>query len=147
MKTIATNCRFYGLAVLISIVLSACTQNNGDIGPIFGNWKLTEMTEDGHRTENYSGNIYLAFQNTTMRFVRVNGYNSYDETYCNWSITDDNNLIVNFADDRYRPFLELGIPYPCCEMKIQKLSSSEMQLYLNATSNTGKPRVYKFIKW
>ena len=147
MKTIATNLKLYGLVILISIALSACTHNNGNIGPIFGKWKLTEIIESENSINSYSGNIYWSFQNTTMGIIRVNEYNSYTETYCNWSIEDNNNYIIfDFADDRYHPFPELGMPYPRCEMKIQKLNGSEMILYLNASSN-GTPRIYKFIKW
>lgn len=132
--------------IVLSLFTSNCTTNDGDIGPLFGKWKLVEIIDNNKVVGQYTGNIYWSFQNSTLGFTRVNNHNAYDESYCNWT-TNDNTLIINFVDSIYRPFSEMGLTEPVCELNINKLDGSEMILSLISSPTTGNPRIYKFKKW
>lgn len=43
-------------------VLTGCIQNNGNIGPWFGQWKVERLTIDGKDDSNYAGNVFFRFQ-------------------------------------------------------------------------------------
>ena len=43
-------------------VLTGCVQNNGNIGPWFGQWKVERLTIDGKDDPDYAGNAFFRFQ-------------------------------------------------------------------------------------
>lgn len=43
-------------------VLTGCIQNNGNIGPWFGQWKVERLTIDGKDDPDYAGNAFSAFR-------------------------------------------------------------------------------------
>lgn len=57
--------------LLMLLVLGAsCTQNDGRIGPLFGAWTLTEMTDDGETVVFPDGDYStIAFQTDLVRFM------------------------------------------------------------------------------
>ena len=71
------------VSVMVMTGISSCTRNNGDIGPWFGTWKLTEITVDGTSDAGYEGNIFWKFQNDVFEMVRVNQHavESYADTH------------------------------------------------------------------
>lgn len=48
------------------LTLASCTHNNGDIGPLFGQWKVTSIDIDEKPMEDYKGNLFFSFQNDVV---------------------------------------------------------------------------------
>lgn len=133
----------YLIIIAFGFLFSACTHNNGDIGPLFGQWKLVEITV-GDDVIYDSGNIYWAFQSSTLRMVKVREHNNYDEIYCNWQMGNNNQIIISFDDETYSPFPILGLEKKAT-LNINKSDGSEMTLsYL---PENGVEKIYKFKKW
>ena len=45
-------------AVVMTAISGSCTHNNGDIGPWFGEWKLTSIEIDGSPDAAYKANTF-----------------------------------------------------------------------------------------
>lgn len=70
-KAEAANAIIAFLAALC-ISLSACTHNNGNIGPIFGSWALDSITEDGRPYPlGKDDATVFAFQDEIVRVTRL----------------------------------------------------------------------------
>lgn len=66
-------------------ILTGCTQNNGDISPWFGYWRMTSLTIDGKPDPDYSGNITWSFQSNIV-FINLNlPHHEYDDGVGTWS--------------------------------------------------------------
>lgn len=88
---------------LCAMFLASCTHNNGDIGPLFGQWKVTAMEGDGVTLPPYDGNMYWSFQSHTIEMKVVSDDHAVWQTFGNWSKTD-NELMLDFPDaDRQPP--------------------------------------------
>lgn len=44
----------YLFAIVIALIFAACNRNNGDIGDLFGEWRLESMTADGEPVQLYT---------------------------------------------------------------------------------------------
>ena len=57
----------YSLCV-VSLLLSitGCTQNNGNIGNWFGQWRMDSYKVNGEVQEDYQGNIFFCFQSAVF---------------------------------------------------------------------------------
>jgi hypothetical protein len=85
------------VAIVMCGVMSGC-QNNGDIGPWYGSWLLTEMTVDGEPyTKPFEGDlfVYWSFQNGIVSVTRTDKFYNMDVTYGRWEATDTE-LLLNF---------------------------------------------------
>ncbi len=137
--------RNYIYIAFISILLfaSSCTHNNGDIGDLFGSWKLNYILVDGNPSENYKGNIFFAFQNdiTSMKMVSPNHIRS--DQFGTWKRTGDK-LILTYDDSAYTPFPETYMKKGANDCTILHLSSSKMTLQM-ATQEA--IYTYSFTKW
>ena len=148
--------------ILVMTGFCGCTRNNGDIGPWFGTWKLTEITIDGTADAGYKGNIFWKFQNDVFEMVRVNtnSVDTYADThYATWN-EDNGYIFVNFSnyDDNnppaegasgngiYAPFLETHfIVGGVTQLKIESQSGSDA--YFTFTSpEDGKTYGYRLKK-
>ena len=96
------------LPLLVLLCLCGCTHNNGDIGPLFGKWKVTSISSSGVELPPYEGNLFWNFQNTTVGVIMTHGDNSYNDVYGNFRLTD-NTLTLDFADPRFTPPAECGM--------------------------------------
>lgn len=135
MKQLKYLCLF-----LLVMTLSACTHNDGDIGNIFGQWKLVAMTTDGVDNPDYKGNVFWSFQNTTIEIKEVNEPGEVYQSFGNFKEMD-NTLFLDFADDKYPPRPIVGLPAQS-ELQIIKLTGGEMIL------SYGDPAtIYTFRKW
>lgn len=128
---------------IIIITLLSCTHNNGDIGPLFGQWKLTAILVNEKPDPNYDENIFFAFQNdiTNMRIVRQNHENV--ETYGHWE-QKGNILLLIYDDPDYSPLSETYFNAGINTCEIITLNSKKLILKREADNNT---YVYKFKKW
>ena len=150
------------VSVMVMTGISSCTRNNGDIGPWFGTWKLTEITVDGTSDAGYEGNIFWKFQNDVFEMVRVNqdDVESYADThYATWN-EDNGYLFVNFRNsDDNNPAAEgeagngIYAPFPdshfivggVTQLKIESQSGGDA--YLTFTSPVdGKTYGYRLKK-
>lgn len=61
------------------VLLSSCTHNDGDIGPLFGQWKLVSIEKSG-RKDTYD-NLFLSFQSFVIEFKTVTYPHSYSCSY------------------------------------------------------------------
>lgn len=87
---------FTPLLIILLSALTACTQNEGYIGDLFGLWRLEEIS-DGTTVEECD-TIFMAFQADVFQVRRVN-YISYDYTLFTGLYTRTDNLMqCNFLN-------------------------------------------------
>lgn len=152
---------FKSLAVYAMLILSVnlfccCTRNNGDIGPWFGSWQLTEIEIDGAKVSSYGENIFWAFQNDvfSMKYVYPNDPgHSVDDRWGTWEESGDA-IKLNFthSDDSYAP--GTGIYAPLKETGIPANEVSTLVIIkkpgtkavLSYTDSAGKIYTYHLIK-
>lgn len=80
--------------LFMTVVLSACTQNNGNIGLWFGHWKVTEITINGTTADSYSGNLFFSFQSKVFAQMQKWG-EAYDQRFANFEDCGDY-IIITF---------------------------------------------------
>lgn len=148
--------------VLFIVGLCGCTRNNGDIGPWFGTWKLTEITIDGTPEASYGGNVFWKFQNDVFVMLRRNmnpNESSAENRYGTWSESNDYLFIdfTNYDDSNppengaagegiYAPFLETHfILGGVSQLKIVNQSGSEAYLMFTSPAD-GKTYGYRIRK-
>ena len=71
------------LILIIGLLQLGCTRNNGDIGDLFGTWRLDTLTEDGKELDLYGGmtKVYTwAFQSHIIRVQDIR--NNMDHSNC-----------------------------------------------------------------
>lgn len=90
------------LAILFAALLAAACQNNGDIGYLFGTWRIDSMTVDGQPDPAAAAQTLISFQNDIIEVQRIF---DADGTFANFFGTwaEDGDIItINFthhADD------------------------------------------------
>lgn len=144
-------------AVVMTAISGSCTHNNGDIGPWFGEWKLTSIEIDGTPDAAYKGNIFWAFQTSVIEMIQVEpvtpDVSDYGQRWGTWS-QEENTLTLNFThhDDnaaegsgKYTPYPATHLPGGVSKLGIIKLSGSEIKL--SYTANDGKTYTYSLKKW
>lgn len=95
-------------ASIIVFILTSCRVNNGDIGPLYGSWVLTEMKVDNEiytewKSDGYD-NTFFKFQNNICEIMRTNDRLDTDSRVCTWQwVTEDTEIELNFThtDDRF----------------------------------------------
>lgn len=65
----------YILLVFIAVTLTSCMQNNGNIGYLFGQWRLEEVKHDNITTE--CDTVFFSFQSNVFQIRKII-YDSYD---------------------------------------------------------------------
>lgn len=143
---------FAFISMILILILSGCTQNNGHIGPIFGSWSLIEMTENGLPI-NMNDETVFSFQNQVVQVIKYQKNPPYVGVikYGNFTISDDM-LTLKFQlksteVDNYMYLTPDWLHFPLdgepIHLDVWKLSGSEMVLSLD---NEGKTIGYKFRK-
>lgn len=116
----------------MSIITPSCTQNNGNIGELFGSWYVESIEIDGEQSASYDGDIFFAFQNSVTTMTQVSEYNSTTTRYGSWS-KEDNILYLTYADTDYPPLLATGFIAGINACEIIQLTSNTLILeYTNA---------------
>ncbi len=134
------------LAALLSplLLLASCTHNNGDIGPVFGLWQLTQVEGgDVEYTPSVQYTIYWCFQSTTIQMFSVDDHHNNDQRFGNFSMTDDR-LNIDFPDTGGYGAPLLGLPRQC-SLDVLQLDGSRMTLRY-APADSGET-IYYFRKW
>lgn len=142
------------LIAIIALGLCACTHNNGNIGPWFGQWKLEALEADGQPVAGYNGNIFWAFQSDVLLFDNLfdDGL-QYAMHVATWRQEGDR-LIIDFrhsdaggqsTNGNYAAptILELQ-PQAVNTLTIEKLSGSHIVLKYDTG---GKVMTYRLRKW
>lgn len=80
--------------LLIFAALTSCMHNDGDIGNLFGTWKIDSITIDGEEDTKYDDNVFVQFQTEVVRLVEVQHNYDYVEYYGSWS-RDGKNLLLD----------------------------------------------------
>ncbi len=132
------------LTIIITIVaFNSCTQNNGNIGDLFGLWHIDELIDDNQSSDEYQDNLFLAFQSEVTTLTEVYDYNQSDIKYGSWSREGDA-LYLIFDEPAYVPFAVSGFSVGTNECTIIELNSSS--LILEHQSNDGKHYHYTLSK-
>jgi hypothetical protein len=155
MKTIII--RYLLLAVAVA-TLSGCTHNDGDIGDLFGTWKLTSMTVDGADDTAYQGNIVWKFQSSILQMQATDEV-AHTATYGTgtWSRPQDGILSLDFTHTdklnpepgsvTYSPLPATHLPAGAVSrLTIDNLCGGSMTLtYVDPSQGTTV--IYNFKKW
>lgn len=133
-------------AVLLPLVLCACTQNNGHIGPLFGSWHLENMTCDGTPLPQPDAtDTYWKFQGSVVEVILTEGF--YDAGFYTGTWTRDASVLsVSFppADAPLTPQWMGFTAQTPLRLDIVRLDGSEM--ILKWISDEGNVYIYNFKK-
>lgn len=131
-------------AALLLAIATSCTHNDGDIGPLFGIWRLEKMTRDGQAVDLRADGLQLvtfAFQNQVVEINTTEDHNYLTTCLANWrrdgqTLTFDfDNTDATGEDVRYTPPSILGWRHgETCPTEIVKLDGKNMELaYVSPT--------------
>ena len=89
------------IIAVVALIDVACTQNDGDIGDLFGVWRLTQLTADGTPLPLYEGDdapvaYDWAFQGDVIKIVVVEHHQDYYSSFGMWS-REDGRLLLDFS--------------------------------------------------
>lgn len=99
------NIRLHLIAATL-LLLSACATNNGDIGPLYGIWQLTDYTV-GETTYTEDPQRYTtswSFQNNILQIEQATPLHDRTQRTATYQV-DDNTMTINFMhhDDELTP--------------------------------------------
>ena len=132
---------------LLVPAISSCTHNDGDIGPLFGYWRLDEVTVNDvpeNLYDNTGVELYaFAFQSNVMYIQTVKAHLDYDRAFGIWSLDGDRmTWHFNWTDDgnytNYTPPAALQLdPSGLTVMDVVKLTSSSLEtVYTDQSGNS-----------
>lgn len=84
--------RIIPILCILAILISGCTHNDGDIGPLFGNWDLLTLTADGEEQQIVTDTVLCtvwSFQQSVIFIRQTMPHNDYRRAKGMWSRTDD----------------------------------------------------------
>lgn len=150
---------------ILPALLCGCTHNNGDIGPLFGTWRLDAISYDTVSADGSPqhgldevGDVFWSFQNHVVKIDRVYPHHITDSRFGTWQRPDDTTLVVNFDNsetdldfaDRYLMLPGIHLPEHGAAMTVKELSSHKMTLvYIDQADGQTVPTAYTyfFTKW
>ena len=155
--------RAFGIIFMTTVLLSGCTQPEGNIGHWFGSWYLQEILIGGEIDKDYEG--YLADDKTLDRLdVLVSfqgnvfnmGYLNGNTIYGTWSYAGETLTLIasynaggGYEDSRFNPYPKV-LYFPAgeeeMEITVTKLTSRTMQ-WQYTDQALGKVITYNFKKY
>lgn len=133
---------FPALIFMVFLILTGC-QNNGHIGKIYGQWKVTHIEcENTSLQEEYTGFMYWSFQNSTTCLTITDDYTIW-QVYGNWRM-EDGTLFMEFPDEEFAPPSYTGLTREN-ELQVLKFTSKEMIVCLHPTLDSSI--TYYLKKW
>lgn len=127
------------LLIIITAILGACTRNDGNIGQLFGMWRMVEATEAGQPLELPADTYYVwSFQNNITQIKEMHTNLTYNEYWCTFSDTSfDITLNFNHSDDEnnagFWPYMtpdQLGFAPAPCTVTLRKLEFKPRTMHL-----------------
>lgn len=132
------------LAIAALLFAGSCTHNNGDIGPWFGSWHLTEITINGTPDSEYQDNIFWNFQNDVVCMLVRSDYHGNKFHWGTWS-EESGKLILDYnhppkpdtSDPAiYAPPVQVHMPAEIITLKIDRFDSGKLQCTYHAPDGT-----------
>lgn len=134
--------------ILLSLVIitGSCTHNDGDIGPLFGYWRLDSLSVDGESEnlyENTGVELYVfAFQSNVMYIQTMLPHLDYERAFGTWTLdgdvmtwhfrwTDGNNY-TNYTEPEVLKLDPSGVT----TLHVLRLTTSHLEV--EYTDNEGK---------
>lgn len=127
------------ILLFLTVILSTpgCTQNDGDIGPWFGTWRLEQILVNGTPDSGYNRDILWKFQADVISMVAVNDVtHTVISSWGTWTHTD-NTLTLNFTYSdtdnpagsyKYTPPTATHLPAAISRLQVVSLSKGEIVL-------------------
>lgn len=133
------------LGAVLLLTLTSCTHNNGDIGPLFGQWKLVSIDAQGVEIPAYDGDVFWSFQDSAIQILSRTDQHEFEQRYGNWSLTDnDTKLVLTFPDDRWPAPQAIGLKETSV-LRVITLTSRDAVFELS--DNDGMSITYTLRKW
>lgn len=139
--------------VCIATLFGGCTRNNGDIGDLFGIWRLESITADGEEIEFLEGEtraLTWSFQSHIILIRTIYDYNESGGFFGTWT-KENSVLILNFTHEiesgagGFRPPTVLHLnPDGITTLSIHTLTSRHLDV--SHVNTDGKEYRYKFKK-
>ncbi|MEG1617183.1 MAG: lipocalin-like domain-containing protein [Bacteroidales bacterium] len=80
----------YLIVLSLSLLISGCTQNNGQIGDLFGLWILAEKYPTNHtEINNQDSRLFIAFQGEIVCLKNIVAPHSYKECFGKYKLSCD----------------------------------------------------------
>lgn len=145
------------VACIITLLFTSCLQNNGQIGPWYGMWKLTSLTINGVDDPEYEGNVFWKFQTGIVQMIEYDVENESSITSTGTWKEKGNvlELTYEYSDDshqdpetsqKYTTLIGMHLPSTgVINLDINKKPGSSMKLTYRAEDGTAY--VYTFKKW
>lgn len=137
------------VSILFSIIaLCGCTHNNGDIGALFGTWKLTSVSIDGVTAGLISEDRYItwAFQNNIVYVELLSEHQTHIDTYGTWEwVEEGKTMRLNFTHIGGFPWGD--VPFPgeiVFEVQVTELNKKHLKFVY--VTDTGEKINYGFQK-
>lgn len=131
------------LALLAGCLFVACTHNNGNIGSIFGKWKLVAISAENADPPQIDGTMFWSFQNSTIEMQLLGNHQEESRTYGNWRVADQT-LFLDFPDADMPPIPACGLPN---QAELQILNSIDNKMILVFHPSQSQSITYSFVKY
>lgn len=125
------------------ILLCGCTHNNGDIGPLFGKWKVTAIEVDGTEACDYAGNVFWNFQSHTIGITAILPDHERIDGFGNWTLVN-NILSLSFPDSDKLPPVQAALPSQCL---LEVVTLNTRHAIFRYRSAEGSSLTYFLTKW
>lgn len=92
-----------------------CTRNDGDIGPLFGTWQMTERSVEGVEVSEPLPpveELFWSFQSSVIEMKHVYSTSRYESVYGNWEM-GGKSLTLDFPDPKQPMLDEFLLPRQC----------------------------------
>lgn len=137
----------------VALLFGGCTRNNGDIGDLFGIWRLESLTADGEEIEFIEGEMRAltwSFQSHIIYIRTIYDYNETGGFFGTWT-KENSILILNFTHENengaggFRPPSVLHLnPDGITPLSIHTLTSRHLEV--SHINTDGIEYRYKFKK-
>lgn len=140
-------CHLLPIAFICWLLTTSCTHNNGNIGPLFGKWKLESVEGGTDQNRPLAGHtMFWSFQAAVINITSVNETGHWSDDRYGMFREDDNTLFLTFPDTTLNEGEPpLGLPREC-EMQILRIDGKRLTLCWHATPDDAGV-VYNFRKW
>lgn len=136
------NFKIYVLCLFVALMAS-CTRNDGDIGKVWGTWRVTAIEKDGVPVSEYTGTLYFQFQSSVyiQKYVDEASHGR-DDRAASWYYQGED-VVVDFVD--FDPVEITGMQAGQSLLKVESYSDKDMVMSYESPENV-KYR-YLLKKW